>query len=162
VDRSNGAEGDQIHKQAQVIVAAATTVFPRVECFVSASGLGASIGRTLILSRCLTAPRNAARISEIAAEWAILGGVSGIALVLGAGLLGLRSLPDWTEIPAVVVATQAGFSLLMGQMMNRRFGALDREPAGPTYEQVAFALFGAITLPGTLLFIVTMTLVSAL
>jgi len=100
-------------------------------------------------------------MSEAAAEWGVLGGVSGITLVLGAGLLGLRSLPDWTEIPAVVVATQAGFSLMMGQMMNRRYGALNWGPAGPTYEQLAFALFGMVTLPGTLLFVFAMTLASA-
>lgn len=144
------------------LVTGATPGFPRLECFLQVSAFGASCGRTLVLVRSLRDPEKSPRIPEASSDAAIIGGTIGILLMLGAGLLGLRSLPEWTEVPAVVIATQVGFSLLMGRLMNRRFGPLGKDPKDPTYEQVAFALFGAITLPGTALFILVMTLLTTL
>lgn len=134
----------------------------RLEAFLTASAVGSSMGRTLFLARGILDPATPNRAPETASDGAIIGGTIGVILVLGTGLLGAKSLPEWTEVPAVVVAVQAGFSLMMGRVLTRWGGPPRLDPAEPTYEQIAFTLFGAITLPGLAIFIVTMTLVTLL
>ncbi len=87
------------------------------------------------------------------------GGLLGMVVLIVISLCGIDDLPVWTEVPAVIVSVQAGFSIAMGYLLSRELGPLN-DGIGPTHADVAFALYGAITLPGVALFVVTMSVAS--
>lgn len=113
-----------------------------------------------MLSRWLLDPSEPR--ADAVVEGSVAGGTVGFLIVLGAALLGASTLPDWTFVPSVVIAVQVGFSQVINVILTQDAGSADRSPSGPTYEQLAFTLFGVITMPGLVLFIVIMTLVSVL
>jgi hypothetical protein len=124
--------------------------------FFTFSSLGSAVGRTLALAPVLWGrPQPASR----AVALATLAGAIAAALLLGLlVLVGADHLPNWMKVPPAIVFVQGVYGWLMGLLMPNSYEPSIDLSAG----ELAFALYGIITLPATALFILAMTVGSFL
>jgi hypothetical protein len=123
------------------------------------ASVGSAFGRTIALLPALLG--RSQRGGETAAGSALVGGLIGVVALVAIGVLGADELPRWAEVPPTIVTVQGGFSIVMGRILSGS-GPGTLMIGGLSPSEMSFALYGAIVLPATAIFIVVMTVATLL
>jgi len=147
-------EQSELGKSPLMAAPVATMGTQALSSYFAFAGIGSAFARTFALASVL----RGVRARTLRSIWGVsaFGGLVGMAALIVIRMLGVDDLPRWMEVPTAIVSVQAGFNIFMSWLLSEAGPPLPQFPdlkAG----DLAFVLYGAITLPITALFIVVMT-----
>jgi hypothetical protein len=144
-----------MHSMPLTVVSASLRI-GGLSSFFTFGSVGAAIGRTVLLAPVLWG--QPPRASRVVGLTTLAGAVSAALIMAVIATVGVDHVPNWAKVPPAIVFVQGVYGWVMTIILPNSYEPSIDLSAG----DLAFALYGIIALPATVLFILVMTAASLL